>query len=45
MSLVNSSNKKLNIDQQKMGLTLGAPEGWTVPVTPFANLVMEYHIN
>ena len=28
-----------------MGLTLGAPEAWAFPVTPFANLVMEYHIN
>jgi hypothetical protein len=41
--------KKLKIDQYeppiKMGLILGAPEGKAVPVTLFANLVMEYRIN
>jgi hypothetical protein len=26
-----------------MGLTLGAPEAWAVPGTPFANLVMDSH--
>jgi hypothetical protein len=40
---------KLKVDQHeppiKMGLILGAPEGKTVPVILFANLVMEYHIN
>jgi len=40
---------KLKVDQHEhpinMGLILGAPEGKTVPVTLFANLVMEYRIN
>jgi len=43
------TTEKLKINQHeppiKMGLILGAPEGKAVPVTLFANLVMEYRIN
>jgi len=41
------TTKKLKIDQHEppIKMVLGAPEGKAVPVTLFANLVMEYRIN
>jgi hypothetical protein len=39
------TTQKLKIDRHEPPIKMGLILGKAVPVTPFANLVMEYHIN